>query len=463
MDAMIARGIRSYHRPTRLTDALDLVKRGVMPLAGGTRLLASTAEIPNVLDLSGLGLDQVAVDDGDLVLGATVTLQDVIDCRAAYEMTSGLLPAACRAFSPSRMLRNMATVGGECVESAPDSEVAAALLALNAVFNLAHPDGPMEVPAIRFLKRSAEDLAGGGLVQSVLIPGAPGGAALERVAPLTSARPIVSVAATVTFAGSVCSRARIAVTGLAGPPHRVVEAESRIEGTPAGDEQIEVAVQRLGDHAAFRSDGLASASYRREAAMALTRRALRRAVQQASQPQPLGVPRLRPRPSQRAAVAVPYFTSGRIDVALNGQNRRMDVDARTTLLDLVRRERLWGARPGCDTGECGACTVLLDGRPVNACLTLALRAHGRNVQTVEALGSPDRLHPLQESFVATGAVQCGYCTPALALCAKALLDAVASPTEEEVKDALAGCLCRCGSYERTVAAVLKATRGAARP
>jgi aerobic carbon-monoxide dehydrogenase small subunit len=454
MSAMLARGIRSYHRPTKLSDAMDLVKRGVVPLAGGTRLLASPAEIPNVLDLSGLGLDQVAVDDGDLVLGSTVTLQDVIDCRAAYEMTAGLLPAACRAFSSSRMLRNMATIGGESVQSPPDSEVAAALLALNAVFNIAHPDGPLEVPAIRFLKRSVEDLAGGGLLQSVLIPGAPGGAALERSAAMASANPLISVAVTLSFAGSVCSRARIAVTGLAGTPTRIVEAESKIEGTEAGEEQIETAMQRLGEQAAFRSDTLAPASYRRTVAIALAGRALRRAVQQARQPGALGVPRLRPRPSQRAAVAVPYFTSGRIDVSLNGQNRRMDVEARTTLLELVRRERLWGAKPGCDTGDCGACTVLLDGRPVSACLMLALRAHGRNVHTVESLGSPDRLHPLQEAFVAGDAVQCGYCTPSLTLCAKALLDAVPQPTEDEVKDALAGCLCRCGSYDRSVKAVL---------
>jgi xanthine dehydrogenase iron-sulfur cluster and FAD-binding subunit A len=455
---MLARGIRSYHRPTRLSDALDLVKRGVVPLAGGTRLLASPAEIPNVLDLSGLGLDQVAVDDGDLVLGSTVTLQDVIDCRAAYEMTAGLLPAACRSFSSSRMLRNMATIGGESVQSLPDSEVAAALLALNAVFNIAHPDGALEVPAIRFLKRSVEDLAGGGLLQSVLIPGAPGGAALERAAAMSSANPLISVAVTLSFAGSVCSRARIAVTGLAGTPTRIVEAESKIEGTEAGEEQIQAAMQRLGEQAAFRSDTLAPASYRRTVATALAGRALRRAVQQARQPGTLGAPRLRPRPSQRAAVAVPYFTSGRIDVSLNGQNRRMDVEARTTLLELVRRERLWGAKQGCGTGDCGACTVLLDGRPVSGCLMLALRAHGRNVHTVESLGSPDRLHPLQEAFVAGGAVQCGYCTPSLTLCAKALLDAIPQPTEDEVRDALAGCLCRCGAYDRSVKAVLTAAQ-----
>jgi aerobic-type carbon monoxide dehydrogenase small subunit (CoxS/CutS family)/CO/xanthine dehydrogenase FAD-binding subunit len=456
---VLARGIRSYHRPTRLQDALDLAARGVVPLAGGTRLLSSSREVANVLDLTGIGLDTLSVDDGDLVLGSMVTLQDIIDSRPAYELTAGLLPAACHAFSPSRMLRNMATIGGEAVESAMDSEVAAALLALNAVFTVSSAEGPLEVPGIRFLKRAAEDLAGGALLQSVMIPGAPGGAAFERAAPLVSGPAIVSVAATVTFAGTVCSRARIAVTGLPGPPARIVEAESEIEGTAAEPDQIEESLKHVASFAAFRSDAHATADFRRKAARALAARALARAIKDAQAPGSVTVPRLRPRPSQRAAVAVPYFTSGRIDVALNGQDRRFDVEARTTLLELVRRERLWGARQGCDAGDCGACTVLLDGRPVTACLTLALRAHGRNVQTVEALGGADKLHPVQEAFLGCNAVQCGYCTPALELCGKALLDAVPTPTEEEVRDALAGCLCRCGMYNRAVRAILDASGG----
>jgi aerobic-type carbon monoxide dehydrogenase small subunit (CoxS/CutS family) len=324
------------------------------------------------------------------------------------------------------------------------------------VFIVAQSDGILEVPGIRFLKRAAEDLAGGALLQSILIPGAPGGAALERTAALPSAPSLVTVAVTVTFAGAVCSRARIAVTGRGGPPARVSDAESEIEGTHAEAAQIETAAARVGEFAGFRTDALATSSLRQRIAAALTERALRRAIEQAMRPSPIEVPRLRPRPSQRAVVAVPYFTSGRIDLSLNGQSRRVEVEARTTLLEVVRQDRLWGAKHGCDTGDCGACTVLLDGRPVSACLTLALRAHGRNVQTVESLGSPDKLHPVQEAFVETGAVQCGYCTPAQELCAKALLDAVPRPTEDEVRDALAGCLCRCGVYRRSIDAVLRA-------
>jgi aerobic-type carbon monoxide dehydrogenase small subunit (CoxS/CutS family)/CO/xanthine dehydrogenase FAD-binding subunit len=453
---MLARGIRSYHRPTRLEDAFDLAARGVIPMAGGTRLLSASQEVANVLDLSGLDLDRIAVDDGDLVMGATVPLQDLIDSRPAYEVTAGLLPAACRAFSPSRMLRNMATIGGESVAASADSELAAALLALNAVYIVARRDETLDVPAIRFLKRAAEDLTGGGLVTSVLIPGAPDGAALERAAMPGSGPAIVSVALTISLTGDTCGRARIAVTGLDGPPSRVVEAEHEIEGTEMEPHKIEALVRQVRERPRYRDDTRASADYRRQAAGVLVGRALARAVAQARKEGETEVPRLRPSPSQRATLAVPYFTSGRIDVTLNGHTKRLEAEARTTLLELVRRERLWGAKHGCETGDCGACAVLLDGRPVNACLTLALRAHGRNVQTVEGIGTADKLHPVQAAFLETGAVQCGYCTPAMELCAKALLDAVPRPTEEEVRDALGGCLCRCGGYARPVRAVLDA-------
>ena len=455
---MLARGIRSYHRPTRLEDAMSLSAQWVKPLAGGTRLLAAPLEIPNVLDLSALELVGLRLDEEDLVLGSMTTLQDVIDSPLAYAATAGILPAACRAQSVSRTIRGMATLGGESVHGDPDSEVVAALLALNAVYLIAHPAEVRESPALRFLKNPTEDLAGGGIVRSIMIPGAPHGAALERAALLASAPPLLAVVATVTFAGEHCIRARIAFTGLEGRPTRVLEAEAQVERTIGSDAILLRAVEQAVLHAPFRSDAHASASYRREAARALTLRALRRAVDQARKPVDLELPRPRPPQPHRAPTALPYFTSGRIEITVNGRPVRAEVEARTTLLDFLRGEGMLGAKAGCDTGECGACTVLLDGRPVTACLKLALHAQSRSVQTVEGLGAPDALHRIQAAFVAKGAVQCGFCTPAMQLAAKALLDAVPDPTEAEVRDALAGCLCRCTGYVKPIEAVLAAAR-----
>src|SRR5215472_10912684 len=158
---MLARGIRSYHRPAHFEEALALSAQGMKPLAGGTRLLSSAAVIPNVLDLSALGLDEIRIEEGDLVLGSMVTLQATIDSPIASTSTSGLLPLACYLQSPSRMIRNMATIGGEAITGAHDSEVVAALLVLNAIFVVVRPDGPVEIPGLRFLRNPVEDLEGG--------------------------------------------------------------------------------------------------------------------------------------------------------------------------------------------------------------------------------------------------------------------------------------------------------------
>ena len=457
---MLARGIRSYHRPGRLEEAVDLVGRGAVVLAGGTRLLASAVDVPNVLDLGALDLSELRIDDGDLRLGAMVTLQEVLESGPATEATAGLLPAACRNRSVSWMIRGMATVGGESVGADRDSEVAAALLALNAVYAVQRPDGELEVPALRFLRDPTQDLSGGGIVTSLVIPGAPDGAALERVAVLPSAPPLVAVAVTLSFAGELCARARIAVTGLETRPARILEAEARVEGTRLDEAAVQRCVKQVGARAPFRDDAHASASYRRAAALALTRRAILRAASNArSREEPRPRPTLRA-PSHGAPIApLPYFTSGRIELTLNGQGTSVKIEARTSLLELLRREGLWGVKHGCETGECGACTVLVDGRPVVSCLVPAVRAQGRAIETVEGLGTPERMHAVQQAFVDTGAIQCGYCTPAMVLLGHSLLEAVPQPSEAQVRDALAGCLCRCTGYVKPVQAVLRAAQG----
>jgi carbon-monoxide dehydrogenase small subunit len=147
--------------------------------------------------------------------------------------------------------------------------------------------------------------------------------------------------------------------------------------------------------------------------------------------------------------------SYRIQFSVNGERYELSVEAKKTLLDLLRDDlELTGTKKGCDNGECGACTVLLNGRPVNACLVLAVEADGQEVLTIEGLADGSHLHPLQEAFIQYGAVQCGYCSPGMILTAKALLDENSRPTETEVKKAIAGNLCRCGTYNKVVQAVL---------
>ncbi len=148
-----------------------------------------------------------------------------------------------------------------------------------------------------------------------------------------------------------------------------------------------------------------------------------------------------------------------IRLTVNDELHEVWVESRKTLLDFLREDlNLTGTKKGCDRGECGACTVLLEGNPVNSCLVLAVEADGKKVLTIEGLNQGCLLHPLQEAFIRHGAVQCGYCSPGMILTAKALLDKNPNPTESEVKKHIAGNLCRCGSYKGIVKAVLSLGR-----
>jgi aerobic carbon-monoxide dehydrogenase small subunit len=143
-----------------------------------------------------------------------------------------------------------------------------------------------------------------------------------------------------------------------------------------------------------------------------------------------------------------------ISLKVNGLERSAEVEPRLTLLDLVREQfGLTGAKLGCDIQVCGACTLLLDGKPVSACSFLAVDADGCEVLTVEGLSANGKLHPLQEAFMEFGALQCGYCTSGFILSAKALFDEYPRPSEEQIRDYLAGNFCRCGCYQEIMQAV----------
>jgi len=146
-----------------------------------------------------------------------------------------------------------------------------------------------------------------------------------------------------------------------------------------------------------------------------------------------------------------------VSLTLNGEDADFLCEPRQTLLEVLRDELdLTGTKEGCATGDCGACSVLLDGRVVCACLVLAVEAEGRSVTTVEGLADGERLHPLQRAFLEHAALQCGICTPGFLVAAKALLDRNPDPTEHEVRYELAGNLCRCTGYDKIVRAVLAA-------
>jgi len=143
-----------------------------------------------------------------------------------------------------------------------------------------------------------------------------------------------------------------------------------------------------------------------------------------------------------------------INLTVNNRPYRLSVLSWRTLLEVIREDLgLTGTKEGCGLGECGACTVLIDGRAVNSCLVLAAEADGKEITTVEGLADGDKLHPIQQAFVDHGGLQCGFCTPGMILSAKALLDENPTPTEEEIKQGIAGNLCRCTGYAKIIESI----------
>jgi aerobic carbon-monoxide dehydrogenase small subunit len=145
-----------------------------------------------------------------------------------------------------------------------------------------------------------------------------------------------------------------------------------------------------------------------------------------------------------------------IILKVNGEEREVAVEPRQTLLDILRNDLgLTGTKEGCGNGNCGTCTVLLDGKAVSSCLILAIEVEGQEITTIEGLAKAGEIHPLQKAFIEEGAIQCGFCSPGMILTAKAFLDANPHPTEAEARLAISGNLCRCTGYDKIVRAILK--------
>lgn len=148
-----------------------------------------------------------------------------------------------------------------------------------------------------------------------------------------------------------------------------------------------------------------------------------------------------------------------VELRVNGETYQVSMDPWRTLLEVLRETlNLTGTKEGCSKGDCGACTVLLDGKSVNSCLILAIEVQGKDILTIEGLAQDGQLHPIQQGFIEHGAIQCGFCTPGMILSAKALLDKNPQPSEAEVRQAISGNLCRCTGYTKIIEAILAASK-----
>lgn len=465
---------RDYFIPDSLDRALALLAefRGeARIIAGGTDLVVefdrklrppcALIDISRLPDLDAIRLDA----DGWIHLGPLVTHNDVVASGLCVAQALPLAQACRQVGAPQ--IRNRGTVAGNLITASPANDTITALMALDAQVVLRSTRGERHVALAEFytgVRRTVmqPDEMMVDIAFRALQPNQRG-AFLKLGLRRAQAIAVVNCAVVLTLAADGrIAEARIALGAVAPVIVRAREAEHWLAGRLPDEATIQRAAELAAQAARPIDDIRGSAEYRRDAASVLVRRALRMAMDAPPETAWPEAPTLLRLP-HADLIPVPVLNKdGAISVIHTTVNGRPyvigDPEAREkTLLRLLREDcGLIGVKEGCSEGECGACTVILDGRAVMACLTPAPRAHGAAILTVEGihlLGQvDDGLHPLQRAFIEAGAVQCGYCTPGFIMSGAALLCEHARPSDAQIKESISGNLCRCTGYYKIIEA-----------
>lgn len=474
----------TYYAPTTLDAALYILgKHGpdCRIIAGGTDLLIElrrgVRKSPVLLDITRIGgLDRVWLDEGGQIhIGPTVTHNQVVSSKVLAEHALPLAQACWQVGTPA--LRNRGTVVGNLVTASPANDTITALWALEAQVTLRSVRGERTLSLPDFyqgVRRTA--LAPDEMVTDVAFPALREGRrgtfvklGLRR----THAIAVVNAAVVLGFEGEQVSEARVTLGSVAPIIVRAPDAEHTLVGRPLTEEHIAAAANAATRAADPIDDVRGGAEYRDQMVAALVRRALaniangsERRVLPRSPPMLWGKTNGHYRPLDGDTLVYGDGSDQPVVCTVNGAPVTVRGVGGKTLLDMLRDDLgLTGTKEGCGEGECGACTVWMDGIAVLACLVPAPRAHGTQIVTVEGLApsGDDRdtapLHSVQQAFVDEGAVQCGYCTPGFVMAGANLLDEIRSPSHEQIVAGLSGNLCRCTGYYKIVRAIERAARG----
>ncbi len=472
----------TYHAPATVSDVLDLLARygdACRLIAGGTDLILELergARHQEVLvDISRVPeLGQITFESatGLLTLGANVTHNQVVGHADAVAHAFPLARACWLVGAPQ--IRNRGTIAGNLVTASPANDTIAPLWAMDATVTLlSAARGERSLPFNEFflgVRRTA--LQADELLLRVTAPtlkASERGTFLKLGLREAQAISLINVAAVLDFGPTgVVTRARIALGAVAPTIVRASQAETFLMGKPLTEDVIAQAAELAAMAGRSISDIRASADYRRDMLRVYTARALRELRDGTERdgwpvhPVLLWGSKARDGGLRQPAIA----DEDAIRFMLNGQPVELHQVHGKTLLRALREDlSMTGAKEGCAEGECGACTVWLDGVAVMSCLVPAERAAGTNVVTIEGLaglsGGSDGMHPLQQAFVDAGAVQCGYCTPGILMSTANLMEEVPQPSLGQIKEALTGNLCRCTGYYKILQAVEQAARSPA--
>jgi len=451
-------------------DALAEYREKARLVAGATDLILEMErgvrkDIELLVDISRIpGQDSIALDEEGIIhLGPLVTHNHIAASKLIQETAFPLALASWEVGSPQ--IRNRGTVAGNLITASPANDTITPLMALGASVVLRSKSGSRVVPLNHFyLGVRKVDMRPDEMLVDITFPALKEnqrGTFIKFALRRAQAISLVNVAVILSFKDEKVSAAAITLGAVAPTIVHAAEAESFLIGKKLTDEVIAEAAARTLLAARPISDIRGSSAYRRRMVEVTTRRALRSLAQkQEHDGFPTHPVLLRTDSNGRRAklaTTILHDAHEPIVTTINGEHYSFKSGQSKSLLRLLREDaQLIGTKEGCAEGECGACTIFLDGVAVMSCMVPAARAHGANIVTIEGIADEGGLHPVQQAFVNLGAVQCGYCTPGFIMSAAKLLEEKPSPSRREIQQALTGNLCRCTGYYSIIQAVEQA-------
>ena len=450
-----------------LTAALERAEGQTKIIAGGTDLMVEIRngkwpELSTVIDISRLpNLDQIWKDDQDIIhIEAMVTHSDVLQSPILRELANPLVQACHRVATPQ--LRNRGTVVGNLVTASPANDTITPLMAMDAKLVLVSSQGERTVALQDFYQGVRKTvLAPNEFVMEVnfhALKPSQHGSFIKQALRRTQAISVLNCCVLLDMEGEIIQKAVITMGSVAPTIIHAVEAEDFLKSKKLEDQVIKEAGRLASEATRPISDIRATDEYRFYMMQMLVENGLmelKNGTQAAKVP---AKPVALDTKEGFHSPAVSEWDGKTIQTTINGQMYVIEGATDMTLLNLVReRIGLTGTKVGCEEGECGACTLYLDGKAVVSCLVPAPRAHMANITTIEGIAEGETLHPVQQAFVDHGAVQCGYCTPGFVMAAVKLLEEKPNPDRDMIKEGISGNLCRCTGYYKIIEAIESAS------